>query len=63
MIIRADNNEPTIKDILIRNLSRLTIIYWVPILNDKIGLHDRLSKTRIIKNALQHGNFGKIAQL
>ncbi|MDM8160833.1 RDD family protein [Labilibaculum sp. K2S] len=53
MIIRMDNGNPTLKDILIRNLSRLTIFYWVPILNDKIGLHDRLSKTRIIKNALK----------
>jgi uncharacterized RDD family membrane protein YckC len=54
MIIRVDNNEPTLNDILIRNLCRLTIFYWIPILNNKIGLHDRLSKTRIIKNALQH---------
>jgi hypothetical protein len=48
-IIRIDNEIPTIKDILIRNLSKLTLIYWIPIFIDNTGLHDRLSKTRVIK--------------
>lgn len=46
-IKRLDNSKIKFSNILIRNISRLTLIYWIPIINGKTGIHDRIAETII----------------
>ena len=40
-------------EIVIRNFSRISLIYWLPIIAKKKGLHDRIAGTDVKKH-LQH---------
>lgn len=42
-----DNSILKFKSIVMRNISRLILIYWIPIISGKPGIHDRISNTRI----------------
>lgn len=54
IVSRNDTITLELKDVLIRNISRIIPFYWIPILFKRPALHDRFSNTNIIKNALQH---------
>ncbi|QIA08816.1 RDD family protein [Draconibacterium halophilum] len=53
-IQQNNDSDISFKSILIRNLARIILIYWIPIINGKSGLHDKIANTQINKNALQH---------
>ncbi|PKQ62092.1 hypothetical protein BZG02_14275 [Labilibaculum filiforme] len=44
---QLDGLELKFSNILIRNITRLTLIYWIPILNGKNGINDKIAKTTI----------------
>lgn len=51
-IIRNDLKDLEIRDIILRNISRIIPFYWIPILYNSPALHDRISKTTITKKVM-----------
>jgi uncharacterized RDD family membrane protein YckC len=48
-IVSNDDGILHIEQTALRNLSRFTLIYWIPIPFGKSGLHDLISKTKVVR--------------
>lgn len=46
-IKQLDDSTLKFSTVLIRNISRLTLIYWIPIINENTAIHDKIAKTII----------------
>ncbi len=46
-IRQLDDSNLKFSSVLIRNISKLTLVYWIPIIKGKTGIHDMIAKTRI----------------
>jgi uncharacterized RDD family membrane protein YckC len=49
IVVNLDGDKPTAKEILIRTLSRNIPFEYLSYLLDVVGIHDHLSKTRVVK--------------
>jgi len=55
-VVSITGYPPRLKDVLIRSISRFIPFEAYSYINSEVGLHDKLSKTRVIRTDLKLNN-------